>query len=169
MAGCLAGLVATGPMTLALELVRRGLPGPDAPFPPKEVTMGMARKVGLKRHMDEETEWAATWAAHFGYGSGVGAVYGAIAPRVPWPAVPKGMAYGVAVWALSYLGWLPAVGIVQPLVRRPVRQQTALIVAHLVWGAATGALTEVFRGRAGPPRTRPRAKPEAARHPVSRG
>ena len=89
--------------------------------------------------------------AHFGFGTAAGAAYGAVAPGVPLDPVLKGMAYGLAVWAGSYLGGLPALGVMRPATREPAGKNAVMIAAHLAWGAALGVVADrLSRGRRGP-------------------
>ena len=44
------------------------------------------------------------------------------------------MVYGLGVWAMSYLGWIPAVRILTPAHRHPLRRNLLMIAAHIVWG-----------------------------------
>ena len=81
---------------------------------------------------------AATWASHFGYGAACGALYGALAANRRVPHVAAGVGFGLAVWAGSYLGWLPAAGILRPATEHPPRRTALMIAAHVVWGATTG-------------------------------
>jgi hypothetical protein len=77
--GALAGLAATGPMTLAMKLMHEQLPREERyPLPPRQVTEGLAEKAGVGGHLDEEEREAATWASHFAYGAACGALYGAV-------------------------------------------------------------------------------------------
>jgi hypothetical protein len=48
----------------------------------------------------------------------------------------------VAVWAGSYLGWLPAAGILSPATEHPARRNALMIASHVVWGAAAGVIVE---------------------------
>jgi uncharacterized membrane protein YagU involved in acid resistance len=132
-------------MTVVMELLRRALPpGGRDPLPPRRVAVGLARKLGFAGYMDLAEREGLTWASHFGYGAGTGAGYGAVAPALrkalPHPAA-SGAAYGLAVWVLSYFGWLPAVGITSPQFRHPLRRNATLVLSHLVWGVTTGLLT----------------------------
>ena len=145
VSGSFAGLIATVPMTVVMEVLRRALPpaGRD-PLPPRQVAVGLARKFGLARHMHPADRERLTWASHLGYGAATGAGYGVIDPqwqRLSLPPAARGAAYGLAVWLLSYFGWLPAVGITSPQFRHPLRRNTTLVLSHLVWGATTGLLT----------------------------
>ena len=55
-------------------------------------------------------------------------------------AEKAGVGFGVAVWAGSYLGWLPAAGIISPATEHPPRRNALMIAAHVVWGAAAGMM-----------------------------
>jgi uncharacterized membrane protein YagU involved in acid resistance len=50
----------------------------------------------------------------------------------------KGALTGLAVWAGSYLGWLPAAGILRPATRHPWRRNLLMIIAHVIWGVTLG-------------------------------
>lgn len=141
--GSLAGLAATVPMTAAMVWMHRRLPEDEQyPLPPRQVTMNVAEAAGVveREELGEPEKRAATLVAHFAYGAGVGALYGPVASQLPLPPVVSGMAYGVAVWAGSYLGWLPAAGLLAPATEHPARRTALMIAAHLVWGASAGAL-----------------------------
>ena len=145
LCGSVAGVAATVPMTIVMEVLRRTLPpaGRD-PLPPRRVAAGLARKLGFAQYMGTPEREGLTWASHFAYGAGTGGAYGLLDPAlekaIPHPA-GRGAAYGLAVWLLSYFGWLPAVGITSPQFRRPLRRNTTLVLSHLVWGVTTGLLT----------------------------
>ena len=141
--GALAGLAATAPMTLAMKLMHEQLPREERyPLPPRQVTEGLAETAGVNEHLGEDERVAATWASHFAYGAACGALYGALSGgRTSRPAL-AGAGFGVAVWAGSYLGWLPAAGILSPATEHPARRNALMIAAHLVWGGAAGVILE---------------------------
>ena len=140
--GALAGLLATAPMTAVMLILHRLLPGYERyPVEPYRVTTRVARRVGLSRLLDDKADRvAATTAAHFGYGAAAGALFPPLAARLPLPAVLAGTLYGLAVWGTSYLGLLPALGLLSPATRHPRRRNALMIAAHLVWGAVLGLL-----------------------------
>lgn len=142
--GALAGLAATAPMTLAMKLMHEQLPREEQyPLPPRQVTEGMAEKVGVNEDLDEEERKAATWVSHFAYGAACGALYGALSGgRAAGHPALAGVGFGVAVWAGSYLGWLPAAGILSPATEHPARRNALMIAAHVVWGATAGVVLE---------------------------
>ena len=146
--GALAGLAATGPMTLAMKLMHDQLPREEQyPLPPRQVTEGVAEKAGVNEHLDEGEREAATWVSHFAYGATCGALYGAVSgERVDRHAALAGVGFGLAVWAGSYLGWLPAAGITSPATEHPARRNALMIAAHAVWGAGVGVALERLSG-----------------------
>jgi hypothetical protein len=147
--GALAGLAATAPMTVAMKLMHEQLPREEQyPLPPRQVAEGMAEKAGVNEHLDEDDRVAATWASHFAYGAACGALYGALSgERLDGHGALAGAGFGVAVWAGSYLGWLPAAGIISPATEHPARRNALMIAAHVVWGATTGVVLERLAGQ----------------------
>lgn len=148
--GALAGIVATAPMTAAILLLHRYLPGVDrAPLPPAHITAELAEKAGVYQEMDKEEHVLATTIGHFGYGGASGLLYAPLAGTLPGHPAFKGALFGLAVWLVSYLGWLPVAGIMRSATQQPARRNTIMIVAHLLWGAVTGLLTESWSKNAG--------------------
>jgi uncharacterized membrane protein YagU involved in acid resistance len=146
IAGALAGLAATAPMTLAMKVMHRYLPaGERYPLPPRLIMEKVVEEAGVAGRLNEEEHRRLTLAAHFAYGAAAGAVYAPLAKRMGFSSAGGGALYGLTVWAGSYLGLLPAVGILRPATRHPARRTALMIAAHVVWGAAIGAL--IGRGR----------------------
>ena len=145
-AGALAGLLATAPMTVFMVALFRRLPPEEQyPLPPAEITEEVAEATGMDEHLHGETQrLEATLAAHFGYGAAAGLVYAPLAPNLPLPPVVKGTLYGLTVWAVSYLGLLPAARILTPATEHPARRNALMIAANVLWGAVTALLTERF-------------------------
>jgi hypothetical protein len=151
IAGASAGAAATVPMTVYWEILHRYLPGePPRPLPPREIVESLAVKAGVSRQLAERDVRRLAWAAHFGYGTMMGAVFGPLAPRGMRNGVIGGMMFGLGVWTASYLGWLPATGV-RHSPRWDVPARTAIIISsHLVWGAAAGAMMSKWKsGRSG--------------------
>src|SRR5947209_17173650 len=146
-AGAAAGFAATAPMTLYMAGVREALPEPDQyDLPPRIVTERAAQKAGVAHQMNEPQKKAATTAAHFAFGAGAGAMYGVVAPVLPFHPVANGIAYGLGVWASSYFGWLPAAGLHPPAHRESTGRNVLHAGAHIVWGAVLGLLTDQLAG-----------------------
>jgi uncharacterized membrane protein YagU involved in acid resistance len=144
--GAVAGLAATVPMTTAMDLMHRTLPEEEQyPLPPHEITMEVAEGAGVRHRMDQPSRVTATLVSHFGYGVATGALYGEIEDRVNLPPVVKGVAYGLGVWAVSYLGLLPAVGILESATKHPARRNAVMIAVHVVWGSALAVFYEAMK------------------------
>ena len=147
--GALSGLAATVPMTLAMLAMHRRLPVQERyPLPPREVTERLATRVGAEHHLRSDSDRsAASYAAHFAFGAAAGAAFGPMGTRVEHP-IAAGVLYGIAVWAGAYLGVLPGLGLRKAATRQPHRREELMIVAHVVWGAALGVLTDRLSDRA---------------------
>jgi len=144
--GGVAGCVATGPMTLFMIGAHRYLPlRQQSSLPPRKLTMDLARRVGLKKHMDQPQRTAATWLAHFAYGTAIGAAYAPLARKIPGPSVVKGTAFGLAVWLASYMIGIPALQMPEAAKDQPVHRNALMIGAHVVWGAVAGIVMDLFK------------------------
>jgi ribosomal protein S12 methylthiotransferase accessory factor YcaO len=60
-----------------------------------------------------------------------------------------GAAAGGAVWLGSYMGWIPAFGVLKPATKHPLRRDAVMLGAHFAWGWATAeAMRELADARA---------------------
>jgi hypothetical protein len=131
--GGIAGIVGTMAMTSAMRRLHQQLPPAERyPLTPREIIDSTAAQTEVK--LSSEAAKDITTAGHFAYGAACGSLVGALDPRMG-PA--SGALAGVAVWLGSYLGWIPAAGILKPATDHPPRRNTLMIGVHLVWGAAT--------------------------------
>lgn len=144
LTGAIAGTAATIPMSLAMLWMHKQIPADERrELPPEQVTQNIAHKVGVSELIaGEEEQDAVSVINHFAYGAMVGALYGAIEENIDLPPAVKGIGYGLAVWTGSYLGLLPALGILSPATEHPVSQNAMMIAAHIVWGATLGAVAD---------------------------
>ncbi len=137
--GGICGVVATGPMTAAMVLWHRRLPARERyPLPPREITGAVASRAGVP--MTASAMSAATLIAHFAYGGGAGAIYGAAPTRRLGSPTLAGLLLGALVWSLSYFGLLPALGILRPATEHPMRRNALMLGAHFVWGVCLAVL-----------------------------
>lgn len=142
--GGIAGFVGTLAMTSAMTRLHQRLPKRERyPLPPREIVDSVTESVGAE--LSSESAKDITTAAHFAYGAATGALIAAVNPRIG-PAT--GAAAGVAVWLVSYMGWIPSVGILKPATGHPGRRNRLMIAAHLVWGWSTAqAMRELLLAR----------------------
>jgi hypothetical protein len=134
--GAAGGAVATVAMS-ALMLVgdRIGLMSDQ---PPTAVTRRALQEAGVDR--PAEAASAVAPVAHLAFGILGGVVY-AIGRRL-LPGVPawvSGIAFGLGVWAVSYKGWIPALGILPPPERDEPGRPPVMIAAHVVYGLVLSA------------------------------
>ncbi|RYZ50589.1 MAG: DUF1440 domain-containing protein [Proteobacteria bacterium] len=145
--GFCAGLIATVPMTAAMASIRKGVAGKDAPLPMEEVGDGVAAKLEIKDKMTQDDQDTFNWISHFGFGAVTGGIYGLIAGDPTKHSVAKGIGFGMAVWATSYVGVLPALDIMREPEDEPDHKIASEVVSHVVWGAALGLLTKALKSR----------------------
>jgi uncharacterized membrane protein YagU involved in acid resistance len=142
--GAVAGFVGTMAMTAAMRRLHRRLPEKERyPLTPRELVDSGSEQLGVP--LANETAKDVTTITHFVYGAAMGAVVAALNPD---PGKRGGALAGTAVWLASYMGWIPAVGMLEPATRHPARRNALMIGAHLVWGMSTAvALRELGRAR----------------------
>jgi putative membrane protein len=148
--GLAAGAAATIPMSWSMELLHRLLPRQQQhALPPRKITERLTKAVGLRQHLSDEQRMWLSLAAHVGYGAAVGAIYAATHKSVPANALAKGTAYGGAVWAGSYLGLLPAVGLLSNAAKHPARRNAVMITTHAVFGTALAIFVDLLESGSG--------------------
>ncbi|HEY1099806.1 MAG TPA: hypothetical protein VGF99_12805 [Myxococcota bacterium] len=139
-----AGVIAGVPMGIAAQVIHVAACVPRR-IPFSRVVRGTERKLG-HFFVGENTHQATTWVLHSAYSAAGGAVFGAALSTLPATRrsvavdVAAGTAFGLAVWGVSYLGWLPRLGIVPAASRDNARFNVMNVVAQAVFGAALGAV-----------------------------
>ena len=133
--GGIAGLAGTMAMTAAMRRLHAKLPAEERyPLTPREIIDSAAEQQGVE--LGNEAAKNATIAGHFLYGAACGAALGAINPHM---GRASGALAGAGIWLASYMGWIPAAGILKPAPEHPQRRNALMIGVHLVWGASTAA------------------------------
>lgn len=140
-----AGVVATTTMTAGMFVLQKaGLLGR---MPPRLLTERTLARFGLRRKTSRTTRKLLTAVTHYGFGATMGAIFevgkNALAARhgrAPDGAmIGSGVAFGTLVWVASYMGWVPAAGLMpRPKNDRPGRP-TSMVLAHWIFGATLGA------------------------------
>ncbi|BES70232.1 hypothetical protein RE428_12500 [Marinobacter nanhaiticus D15-8W] len=144
LAGALGGLLATVPMTIAMGRLHKRLPREEQyPLPPREITEDVVERMPVNKPRGDTSLTQLTLAAHFAYGAAAGTLWGALAPKNQRP-VAGGMAFGLAVWAASYLGWIPAAKVLRPATQHPARRNLLMLAVHCIWGASTAGWTRLL-------------------------
>ncbi len=138
--GGIAGFVATMAMTSAMRRLHARLPPKERyPLTPREI-------VDSTLAPPPAAAPDFTLVAHFAYGAGCGALLAAANPRI---GRVGGSLAGAAVWLTSYMGWIPALGVLKPATGHPLRRNAVMVAAHLAWGWSTAeAIRELSAARA---------------------
>jgi hypothetical protein len=151
--GFAGGVVATVAMsTVMLVAQKAGLLGQ---MPPKKISERLLATVGARRKTPKPARELLATVLHFTFGGAAGAVFGVAhgvwrtrargsssASRTSIERAPllAGLAFGSAIWAVSYAGWVPALRIM-PMPHADRRgRPTSMLVAHWVFGAALAKL-----------------------------
>jgi hypothetical protein len=137
--GAVAGFVGTMAMTWTMRHLHARLPRRERyPLTPREIVDSMIAP-------PPSAAPDITIAAHFAYGAGCGALIAAADPRI---GRFGGAMAGGAVWLTSYMGWIPAFGVLEPATRHPLRRNALMIGAHFAWGWSTSeAMRELLAAR----------------------
>lgn len=139
--GVAGGLAMTAMMSKVAPKMIPADMRPDGSVPKKAVEWAEAQ-IGRPNALSDDQAQKVAMAVHLGYSALGGALYGLArqkmeqkAEHIPIPVA--GALFGLAVWALSFEGWLPAVGIMKRTTDEPVKKWPAPIMGHLVYGTAT--------------------------------
>jgi hypothetical protein len=144
--GIVGGSVASAVVLVAMVGLFRALAG-AVEIAPQQVTRGFLRRVGAERRVSPHFETLAATIGPVAYGAACGALFAGLARRSRWSSVPFAQAFATAVYALSYLGWIPLLGLMAPAWRLPVAVNVAIALSHLVYGTVLGFFHR-RRGRA---------------------
>src|SRR5438105_1259415 len=108
--GSIAGVIATIPMTIVIAAGRAA--GLLQTPPPEQITARAEREAGVHPASLSDQSFHASWlAAHLGFGAGVGVVFSLVRGVLPGPRPAGGVIYGLLVWAATYAGVLPSLGL----------------------------------------------------------
>ena len=92
---------------------------------------------------EDEKKWAGP-AVHYGLGTTLGAIYGALADRVPGVSAGAGTLYGAAVWLSADEMAVPALGLSGPPSETPASGHAMALASHLVFGIVTSATRRIL-------------------------
>ncbi len=132
--GCL-GTIAMSSVMVAAQKV-----GALGGQPPAHIAGAGLDALGLRRTRKEQAALAV--ALHLVFGSTAGALFGLLSRRLRVPLGPalQGVLFASLVWATSYKGWIPALGILPPPERDRPGRPAVMVLAHWLYGAILGAV-----------------------------
>lgn len=143
-AGALGGLAGGTAMTVLMtQVAPRLLPHdllPDTPAPQKVVQWAQD-EAGAPQALTGRSQDVAALATHLAYSAASGAMYGLARPALPplraLPTPAAGVLFGLGVWAASFEGLLPALGVMPRTTQHPPKRWPAPMMGHAVFGAVT--------------------------------
>ncbi len=145
LVGALGGISATGPMTIGMICLHRRLPHRHRyALPPREITLHAVKALGLQGKLGSTARAAITLINHFGYGALAASVYSLVEARVPTSPIVKGPLFGALVWLVSYLGLLPATGVLESATEHPRSRNALMFAVHLLWGLVVGVFVDTL-------------------------
>lgn len=139
--GGLVGTVALFGLRTAQQKLLPEIKMPEREDPGKfmvEAAESAALDEKTQRQVPDIAEKAAANSLHFSYGTSGGVLYALLRPEAG-NAFLEGAALGLSVWAVGYLGWLPAAGITPPVTEQSPEQNASSILQHLLYGTITVA------------------------------
>ncbi len=138
--GATVGAIATGTMSSVIAVAK--LAGLVHLAPPKQITKRAGKKVGVDLSKLPEPAFRTLWlSAHLGYGTTCGVGYALVQRYLPGGTVIRGLIFGEALWAISYLGVMPGLGLYPSPEDDSSSRTAVMIAAHAVYGV-TAAITE---------------------------
>ncbi len=142
--GVIGGLAGTVAMSAAM-VATRVTGAMRRQVPPREIAANAEDAIGLLDHLSVP-EFEASWKAqHLAYGMAAGVAYALIRRKIPLPAPVAGPAFGAALWAFGYAGWLPALGLYPPPTEDTSDRIASMIVHHLIYGTVTAMTADALR------------------------
>jgi hypothetical protein len=137
--GAYAGALATTAMTAVMK-AGQWMGFYRLEIAPKQITEHALDKAGLRRETSEDEEILLTALNHGAYGTGSGILFGLLRRRLdlPVPGSIQGIGFALGIWVVSYMGWVPAVGLMPAVWNQRRDRAIELLLAHVVYGATLG-------------------------------
>ncbi len=151
--GTVAGLMGAMALQVLHTMSQRWLPQTMPPYrqDPGDFMVEQVEAVlprAMRQRVPPIVETGAARLLAVGYGLTAGALYALFRPR-GGQVVSDGILFGLLVWAVGYLGWIPALGLLPPI---PEQDRAAVIappIRHTVFGIVTVAAYRWLSDRAG--------------------
>jgi uncharacterized membrane protein YagU involved in acid resistance len=99
------------------------------------------------RRLSRRAESIAANGVHYGFGTLMGGLYGALADAVPAVTLGRGAAFGAALMLGGDEGGVPALGLSEPPSEIPASTHAYALVSHLIYGLTAEAVRSAVRSR----------------------
>jgi uncharacterized membrane protein YagU involved in acid resistance len=136
-----AGMAGTGVMMAIRKFDAEYAPktvSHDGRDPGAFVVQTLERATGTAGLIPQRCEKPAAFASHAIYGTMFGIAYGLLRGKGRRrSALFDGVLLGGAVYAIGFLGWLPAFGLTRPVWKQRFPEVAGELLRHTVYGVAT--------------------------------
>ncbi len=120
--------------------------GVDDPDDDSAERLANAASIALLDHELTETEKDIGGTLfHYGYGTSMGAVYGAAAEVLPAVTIGAGLPYGALIWVGADEGVVPLMGLSETPDKYPASVHVSSLAAHLVYGLTAEIVRKTVR------------------------
>jgi putative membrane protein len=134
--GGLAGSIAMGKFSQAWAKATKS--NPEEKGVDSTVKAASAVSEGIFRHrLTEEEKPRAAAAVHYGFGSTMGALYGAGTALKPAVGGAAGMPFGAGVYLAAHAAVVPALGWSRPITQNRFSDEVGELLGHVVYGLVT--------------------------------
>ncbi|MGQ0815251.1 MAG: hypothetical protein ACT4O1_12460 [Gemmatimonadota bacterium] len=99
-----------------------------------------------RAHVPRTVERVSSRSLALGYGATFGALY-SLASGERKSIILAGVGLGVATWAVGYVGWLPLLRLMPPVMKQKPLQVASGIATHVLYGIVTAAAYRALRQR----------------------
>lgn len=138
-----SGILATGPMTMALIQMQSTLKMPrEKALPPAALTTDILKPA--QSHLPNARRVDTSLISHFGFSVACALVYSMFDQKINLSPRNKGSLFGLGVWAASYLGWVPALDFRPAAKNVAPKRNIQMIAAHFVWGISLATFMDAF-------------------------
>ncbi len=98
----------------------------------------------------KRAEGAGALVLQVAYGVAPGILYVVLCGRHRGRSpLSRGIAIGVAVYLLGYLGWLPLAGLTRPIWKQPLPELAGETMRHVAYGVTTAVVYDAISAAAG--------------------
>jgi putative membrane protein len=133
-------------MSALHALLQRGGSSPRQPKEDSTVKAATAVSQCIFRHeLSKQQKKIAAPAVHYGFGTSVGAIYGALVESRHVMRAGWGLPLGAAVWLGAHVIAVPALGLSEPITRSEPGSEAAEFGAHLLYGVTVESVRSLLR------------------------
>jgi hypothetical protein len=111
-----------------------------------ELQASRVAHAGRGRELTIEEKRKAGTAVHYGFGTAVGALYGALSEVVPGLTAWAGLPFGAGLWLTADEVLVPARGLAPPPAEVPAREHGSAFSAHLAYALTAETVRRALRG-----------------------